>query len=103
MEQEITVEYSAGTERDVTLHDGSVISLKKILPGFEPGSRRAALRALKDAAERGHVLTGLLYVDTDPSDLHDLLGTSSKPLASLPESVLCPGNSTLESINDSFR
>jgi len=103
MEKEISVDYEAGEAREVTLHDGSVIRLQKLRRDFDPGSRRAALRALKDAEESGHLLTGLLYVDTDPSDLHDVLETINKPLASLDESVLCPGSGTLASINDSFR
>jgi 2-oxoglutarate ferredoxin oxidoreductase subunit beta len=103
MEQEITTDYGHGSSQDVTLHDGSVIRLQKVKQGFDPGSRRIALRAIKDAEERGEILTGLLYVDTDPSDLHDILNTVNKPLASLSEEVLCPGNRTLQSINDSFR
>jgi 2-oxoglutarate ferredoxin oxidoreductase subunit beta len=103
MAKEITVDFGAGEAREVTLHDGSLIRLKKVRKDFDPGSRRAALRALKDAEESGHVLTGLLYVDTDPTDLHDLLETVNRPLAALQEPELCPGASTLESINASFR
>ena len=103
MEKEITTEYDPGTTQMVTLHDGSVIRLHKQLEDYEPKSRRAALRALDDAAEKGEILTGLIYVDTDPNDLHDTLNTVGKPLNTLKEDCLCPGNSTLQSINESFR
>ena len=103
MKDEITTSYEQGSSQEVTLHDGSVIHLTKAIPGFDPCDRRAAISAIKDHNERGEILTGLLYVDTDPTDLHDLYGTSCKPLNSLKEDVLCPGNATLQSINDSFR
>jgi len=103
MATEITTHYESGTTQDVTLHDGSVIRLLKPKENYQANSRRSALRALKDAEERGEILTGLLYVDTDPSDLHDNLQTVPKPLNGLNEDSLCPGNSTLQAINDSFR
>lgn len=103
MEKEITTSYDPGTTQEVTLHDGSVVHLHKPLANFDPCNRRSAMRAIKDHQERGEVLTGLLYVDTDPVDLHDMIDTTSKPLNSLKEDVLCPGNATLQTINDSFR
>lgn len=103
MQEEITTSYDPGTTQEVTLHDGSVIHLHKPEADFDVHNRRSALRAIKDHHEKGEILTGLLYVDTDPVDLHDVINTSSKPLNSLKEDVLCPGNSTLQSINDSLR
>ena len=103
MEKEITTNYDPGTTQEVTLHDGSVIHLHKPIDKFDVNNRRSALRAIKDHQENGEVLTGLLYVDTDPVDLHDVINTTNKPLNSLAEDVLCPGNSMLQSINDSLR
>ncbi|MBR9910726.1 MAG: 2-oxoacid:ferredoxin oxidoreductase subunit beta [Gammaproteobacteria bacterium] len=103
MEKEITTQYDPGTTQEVTLHDGSVIHLHKAIEGFNVHDRRSALRAIKDHQERGEVLTGLLYVDTDPVDLHDVINTTHKPLSSLTESSLCPGSGMLKSINDSLR
>lgn len=103
MEKEITTSYDPGTTQEVTLHDGSVIHLHKPIDKFDVNNRRSALRAIKDYQERGEVLTGLLYVDTDPVDLHDVINTTHKPLNSLTEENLCPGNSTLQTINESLR
>ena len=47
--------------------------------------------------------TGLLYVDTDPVECHDMMGTLKNPLAQLTEKELCPGGTILESIIESFR
>ncbi len=103
MQQEITTQYDAGTTQEVTLHDGSVIHLHKPIDGFDIHNPRTAMRAMKDHQERDEILTGLLYVDTDPVDLHDVINTNSKPLNSLTKEELCPGNKTLQSINESLR
>ena len=103
MEEEITTDYAEGTTEEITLHDGSVIRLNKAQQGMDVHDRFAAMNAVQAASQKGEILTGLLYVDTDPCDLHDILNSSVKPLNSLDESVLCPGNKTLQTINDSFR
>ncbi len=103
MEKEITTEYAAGTTEEITLHDGSVIRLNKADEDLDVHDRYGAINAIQDSAAKGEVLTGLLYVDTDPCDLHDIIQTTAKPLNSLGESELCPGNSTLQTINNAFR
>jgi len=103
MQQEITISQEPGTTQEVTLHDGSAIHLHKATPELDVKNRRSAMRAIKDHNERGEILTGLLYVDTDPRDFHEMIGTVEKPLNALTEEVLCPGSATLALINDSFR
>jgi 2-oxoglutarate ferredoxin oxidoreductase subunit beta len=48
-------------------------------------------------------VTGLLYVDPEPEDLHDYLDTTTTPLNQLAEDELCPGAAALERINASLR
>lgn len=103
MKKEITTDHDPGTGQEVTLHDGSVIRLQKQASDYQPNDRRAALDALAEADEKGEILTGLLYVDPDPTDLHDHLNTLHKPLNALDEAALCPGSATLQSINESLR
>ena len=103
MEKEITANYDPGTSNEITLHDGSVIHLHKALEQFDPHDRRSALRAIADHQDRGEILTGLLYVDTDPQDLHEIIQTVDKPLNILGKKALCPGDEVLQVINDSFR
>ena len=57
---------------------------------------------LNHAAE-GQIVTGLLYVDSDPDDLHGNLSTVAAPLNSLGEKELCPGSAVLEKFNASLR
>jgi 2-oxoglutarate/2-oxoacid ferredoxin oxidoreductase subunit beta len=49
------------------------------------------------------VVTGLLYVDPEPEDLHRHFNTVDAPLNSLSEKELCPGSTMLEKINASLR
>ena len=103
MRQEITAHYPAGTSEDITLHDGSVIRLHKADENLDIHSRRSALRLIKDYQAKGQILTGLLYMDSDSRDLHETVGTSKRPLRSLSEADLCPGDKVLKTINESLR
>jgi 2-oxoglutarate ferredoxin oxidoreductase subunit beta len=58
---------------------------------------------LQHHAAKGQVVTGVLYLDSDPEDLHHHLGTVEKPLNALSEADLCPGSAALEKINASLR
>ena len=51
----------------------------------------------------GEIVTGLLYVDPDPHDLHDHLGTVATPLNRLDDASLCPGAAALDRINAALR
>ena len=49
----------------------------------------------------GELVTGLLYVDPDPDDLHDHLNTVDAPFNRLSTAELCPGSGALDAINRS--
>ncbi|NET33958.1 MAG: hypothetical protein F6K19_18370 [Cyanothece sp. SIO1E1] len=61
------------------------------------------MRRLQDAKLNGEILTGLLYIDENSKDLHDMINTVDQPLNTLKEEDLCPGQSALEAINASLR
>ncbi len=103
MRREITTEYDPGTSQEVTLHDGSVVHLHKLDENLDVRSRRSALELIQAYKAEGKILTGLIYIDEDTQDLHETLGTVSKPLRSLEAGDLCPGQKILQNINDSFR
>jgi 2-oxoglutarate ferredoxin oxidoreductase subunit beta len=48
-------------------------------------------------------VTGLLYVNPDPGDLHGALGTTDRPLNSLSDAELVPGQAALDRINAGLR
>jgi 2-oxoglutarate/2-oxoacid ferredoxin oxidoreductase subunit beta len=103
MRQEITTSYRAGTPHEVTMHDGSVIRLYKESDDLDPFDRRSAMVALMDQEREGSILTGLIYMDKNSRDLHEVLQTSQRPLNQLDEPDLCPGNKMLVNINASLR
>jgi 2-oxoglutarate ferredoxin oxidoreductase subunit beta len=95
----ITAMYAPGEVIEVTQHDGSVLRLRKLAEGYDPGDRLAAMSHIAAYEARGEILTGLLYVDAGAADLHDHLKTVAVPLNRLGERELCPGKAALDSIN----
>ena len=101
--KEITAAYEPGSVEDIAMHDGSHIRLHKLENDWDPLNRISAMNAVQNARAKGEILTGLLYVDPDTSDLHELIKTSEKPLNSLGKDVLCPGSDVLAKLNASLR
>lgn len=101
--KEIKAKYEEGTVENLKMHDGSVISLRKLDRDWDPLNRISAINAVQEAREKGEILTGLLYMDPNASDLHDLIHTSDRPLNSLTQSDLCPGAQALDNLNASLR
>ncbi len=102
-EEEISVEYDAGTTTAVKLHDGSQLQLQKLAPDWDPTDRWTAVQRMQAAKMSGSVLTGLLYINPESQDLHTLMGTTKRPLNEMIEEDLCPGNEALQVINQGFR
>ena len=100
---EITTHYDAGDSVMVDLHDGSSLNLAKAQPDYDPSDKRAALNALQDSREQGQILTGLIYINTDEPDFHEVMSLGSTPLNQLLQETLCPGNEALQALNDGFR
>ena len=65
--------------------------------------KRSAMNAVQNAKESGDILTGLIYLDENQVELHEILNTSDKPLNKMTEAELCPGNEVLQKINAGFR
>jgi 2-oxoglutarate ferredoxin oxidoreductase subunit beta len=99
----ITAEYAPGTLTEVEQHDGSVLRLRKLDEGYDPSDKAGALAHIQEREAAGEVVTGLLYLDPKPGDLHRGLNTVKAPLASLPDSQLCPGSAVLARINAGLR
>jgi 2-oxoglutarate ferredoxin oxidoreductase subunit beta len=101
--EEITVNYEPGTTVMVRQHNGSVLALRKLAADYNVNDRVAAQTWLSERQAKGEVVTGLLYVDPDPSDLHAALNTVDTPLNELDEAALVPGAAALDRINASLR
>ena len=86
--QEITVDYEPGTTKEVELHDGSRLVLKKLAEDHDPRDRKSALRLIEESRERGQLLTGLLYLDEETEDFATREHLPERPLRDLAEDDL---------------
>lgn len=100
---EITTSYDEGSLKKVKMHDGSFLQLHKLAQEWDPLDRQSAINAVLNAKANDEILTGLLYVNPETTDLHELLQTSEKPLNELTKDVLCPGSEILKGINADLR
>jgi 2-oxoglutarate ferredoxin oxidoreductase subunit beta len=99
----ITVDYEAGTVEHVKQHDGSTLALRKLAKDYDVHDRLAAMNYLLERNAAGEVITGLLYVDPEPEDLHTHVNAVETPLNGLGEKELCPGSAALDKVNASLR
>jgi 2-oxoglutarate ferredoxin oxidoreductase subunit beta len=101
--EEITVDYAPGTVETVQQHDGSSIRLRKLHPEYDMYDRVSAMNYMHQRHAMGEIVTGLLYVDPNPVDLHEHLHTTETPLNALAQSKLVPGSAELAKINSRLR
>ena len=99
----ITAEYDEGEIIDVTLHDESVLRLKKLDAEYDPTDRLGAINHVLSHQARGEVTTGLLYLNTGDTSLSEKLNLVETPLNELGVAELCPGAGALDRINDGLR
>jgi 2-oxoglutarate ferredoxin oxidoreductase subunit beta len=99
----IKVDYDPGTTKVVEQHDGSRLVLKKVAADYDANDRIGAMNFLAQHAAKGQIVTGLIFLDPEPEDLHKHFNTVDAPLNSLSEKELCPGSAALDKINASLR
>ncbi|MCX6033783.1 MAG: thiamine pyrophosphate-dependent enzyme, partial [Chloroflexi bacterium] len=62
-EIELQGEFAEGNVREVSMHDGSIVLLKKLEKDYDPTSRANAFQMLESAQLNNWLVTGLLYID----------------------------------------
>jgi 2-oxoglutarate ferredoxin oxidoreductase subunit beta len=100
---EIKTDYSEGTAKVVTMHDGSTVKLRKVDPNYDPGDRRAVLDYLGDVGSRGEIATGLLYLEEAGEDMHGFENTIPGALVDVTYEDLCPGSASLSELQKEWR
>jgi 2-oxoglutarate/2-oxoacid ferredoxin oxidoreductase subunit beta len=103
LQQKILAHYPEGGSQEVVMHDGSIIHLHKSESSKDVTDRLKCVNNLELEKARGRLLTGLLYVNQEITDTHDIINSTLRPLNSLNEADLCPGNDALQMINESLR
>jgi 2-oxoglutarate ferredoxin oxidoreductase subunit beta len=88
---EIKVDYAEGEIKTITLHDGTLLTLKKLdSRHYDPTDAKKALEVLYDSRKQNQFLTGLLHYEEKSQNFTDLLKTPATPLAHLKEAELKP-------------
>lgn len=100
---EITADYPDESVTAVKMHDDSIIFLRKSSKDWDPTNKQSAINALMNAKLKGEILTGLLYINTEAPDLHQILNTNTIPLSKLGKNELCPGAEEIKKINEGLR
>jgi 2-oxoglutarate ferredoxin oxidoreductase subunit beta len=101
--KEIVAAYDQGEKMPVELHDGSKIVFRKVNEEYDPTSRAAAFSFLRDSVNAGEIITGLLYINEESEDMHELSGSVDRPLAKIPYDELNPGPEKLADLMDRYR
>ena len=101
--QEITAQYAQGEAMPITLHDGSRIMLRKVDPSYDPTHRGQAFNYLREKLAQNEYVTGLIYIDGNSPEFHEVNATTATPLNQLPYDALTPGSKGLDKILSRFR
>ncbi len=100
---EITVEdFDEGTTREVELHDGSSVILKKLDKDYDPTDRWQAIHMLEEAHNNNWLMTGLIFVDPNAPTMFDLFDLPEIALNRLGPDELRPSRSSLDELNASM-
>jgi len=102
-------EITADSETDgagtvsVTMHDNTVVRLRKVAEDYNPTDRDAAYAHIRAMQQKKEIATGLLYIDSSGNDMHAVNRTVDRPLVEIPFAELCPGSNALDSLMEEFR
>lgn len=87
-QQEIKIDYAEGATQEIELHDGSRLTLRKLISAEHDITRPdLALARLHESKQRGEFLTGLFYWNRNSRTLDERLDLVEAPLAKLDEST----------------
>jgi 2-oxoglutarate ferredoxin oxidoreductase subunit beta len=101
--ENIEVEYDQGTTTTVRMHDGSELRLRKLGREYDATDKLAAMSLLAESHQKGEMLTGVFYVNTQAPNFIELLNMTEQPLSKLPETAVRPSRQALEEIMEALR
>jgi 2-oxoglutarate/2-oxoacid ferredoxin oxidoreductase subunit beta len=100
--EQIEADYPEGSVKEVELHDGSHIRLRKLDRDYDPSNKAQALQLIRKANESAELVTGLLFYDGKKKDFIEELNMTDEPLATLPLDRVRPSRQALADINREF-
>ena len=96
--EQIEIDYEPGTVREVEMHDGSKIVLKKLEEDYDPSDDVMALQRLHRANRAGQMLTGIVHLRPQKKNFMSLLNVTDEPLNTLPLERIRPPKEALDKI-----
>jgi 2-oxoglutarate/2-oxoacid ferredoxin oxidoreductase subunit beta len=100
----LLVDYEEGASTTVRLHDGALMRLHKLDPGYDPTDRAKAYAYVEERLKTGEYVTGLIHVDESGSnEFHEVNRSSATPLNQVPFSALSPGSAKLADLMARYR
>lgn len=100
---DIKVDLNEGEAKEVTMHDGSRITLKKLSHEYDPSNKDEAMALMHEAEEKQLFYTGLVYYESGQKSFVDRMNLVDEPLATLPESRLRPSKKIFEEMMGNFK
>ncbi|HEY1497027.1 MAG TPA: 2-oxoacid:ferredoxin oxidoreductase subunit beta [Candidatus Solibacter sp.] len=101
--EDISVDIPEGEVRDVEMHDGSHLRIRKLHRDYDPTNRLTAAMLLEESEAKGEVLTGVLYVNTSKPTFLQQLNLVDEPIATLPQSKTRPSREVLDQVMEELR
>ncbi len=91
-------EYAAGELREIEMHDGSHVKLRKLEDDYDPTDKAEALRVLLKAEDNREFITGLIYFDPQRESLAEASDLPDEALAHLTAEQIRPPAEALQKI-----
>lgn len=85
-------------EREVQLHDGSWLVLKKLGEEYDPTDKMLAYRTLEEGRRDQKLLTGIFYIEPETPSFIETLNLLDTPLVALPEEKTRPSRESLKKV-----
>jgi 2-oxoglutarate ferredoxin oxidoreductase subunit beta len=101
--EDISVDIAEGEVRDVQMHDGSHLRIRKLHREYDPTNRLTAASLLEESEAKGEVLTGVLYVNTSKPTFLEQLNLADEPIGTLPQSKTRPSREVLDQVMEELR
>ena len=99
---EVQVDYEPGTEQMVRLHDGPMITLRKLARDYDPTDRWQAMKLMEESRIANEFVTGLLYINEARATLPQMMNLSDTPLAYINETDLRPSREAFANVMSEF-
>lgn len=100
---EITVDdFEHGETREVEMHDGGKIILKKLEKDYDPTNVYDAYRVIEEAERNRWLITGILYIEPESPTIFDYYNLPGTPLNRTPSELLRPSEMSLSEVIKNF-